>query len=62
MFYIKIADLKIRIRNRYNYVFDLCKNYIIDECDDVDLDVSVSEEQTLLFGSCAECTGGQKHG
>ena len=23
---------------------------------------SVSEEQTLLFGSCAECTGGQKNG
>lgn len=45
MFYIKIADLKIRIRNRYNYVFDLCKNYIIDECDEVDIDVSVSEEQ-----------------
>ena len=45
MFYIKIADLKIRIRNRYNYVFDLCQNYLIDECDDVDMDVSVSEEQ-----------------
>ena len=45
MFYIKIADLKIRIRNKYNYVFALCKNYLTEECDDVDLDISVSEEQ-----------------
>ena len=56
MFYIKIADLKIRIRNRYNYVFDLCKNYIINECDEVDLDVSVSEEQIEKEVAEAEIT------
>ena len=45
MIYIKMAGLKIRIRNKYDYVKNLCKNYIIDEPEDIDLDVSTSNEQ-----------------
>ena len=43
MLYIKIADLKIKIENKYDYVRWLCKDYVIDECEDYDLCVSVSE-------------------
>ncbi len=45
MVYIKIADLKIKIENKYDYVCWLCKDYIIDECEDFDLSVSVSEKE-----------------
>ncbi len=45
MLYIKIADLKIKIENKYEYVRWLCKDYIIDECEDYDLFVSVSDKE-----------------
>ncbi|MBO5415700.1 MAG: hypothetical protein J6A83_03645 [Clostridia bacterium] len=45
MLYIKIADLKIQIDNKYNYVRGLCRDYIIDECEDFDLSISVSEKE-----------------
>ncbi|MBQ8141120.1 MAG: hypothetical protein IJ038_05435 [Clostridia bacterium] len=45
MFYIKIADLKIRIRNKFEYAYRLCKDYVIEEPSGVDLDVSVSDEE-----------------
>ena len=45
MFYIKIADLKIKINNRYEYVYRLCHDYLIDKPDAIDLEVSATEEQ-----------------
>ncbi len=45
MFYIRIADLNIRINNRYEYVYALCKEYLIDTPDKIDMEVSATEEQ-----------------
>ena len=33
MFYIKIADLKIRVDHKYKYVYNLCRDYMIEECE-----------------------------
>lgn len=45
MLYIKIADLKIKIENRYKYLRWLCRDYMIEECEDVDLCISVTEKE-----------------
>ena len=45
MFQIEAADLVIRIENRYDYVQDLCREYITDNNCSPDLTVSVSEEE-----------------
>lgn len=45
MFFIKIAELKVLIRNNYDYVFKLCRDYIIDTPDSFDIEVSATEEQ-----------------
>lgn len=45
MFYIKIADLNICINNKYNYVYSLCKEYLIDKPEKTDIEVSATEEQ-----------------
>ncbi len=47
MLYIRIADLNICIENKYDYLPMLCKDYIIDEPDTVDMSVSVSDEQII---------------
>lgn len=44
MFVIKIAGLNIKIHNKYNFVEQLCKDYIIKE-DNVDLDISATDEE-----------------
>ena len=54
MFCIRIADLNVRIRNKYNYVRRLCKEYIVEDCETVDLDVSVSEDEIAKEVACAE--------
>ena len=43
MFQIKIADLIITIHNKYDYVVNLCKDYIVDG-ETADFEVSVSDE------------------
>ena len=43
MFTIKIADIHVRIRNRYSYTKALCSEYVIEE-NAVDLEVEASEE------------------
>lgn len=44
MFYIKIADLTVCIKNKYNYIFDMCHDYITDNrTSDIDVEVSDSD-------------------
>lgn len=45
MFDIKIADICVRIENRYGYVLHLCRNYIIDTVEAPDLFVRVEEHE-----------------
>ncbi|MBE5928225.1 MAG: hypothetical protein E7267_02455 [Lachnospiraceae bacterium] len=42
MFYIRLADINIRIDNKYEYVRNMCKEYITDS-DDISMQVSVSD-------------------
>ena len=44
MFIIKIAGLNIAIENKYEFVFDICKNYVVDECD-FSFKVTVSDSE-----------------
>ena len=43
MFYIRIADLNVKIENKYPHVQRLCEKYIVDTPNRVDIEVSVSE-------------------
>lgn len=45
MIYIRVADLNIKIDNRYGYLDRHCADYMIDATDDVDISVSVTEEE-----------------
>ena len=45
MFTIQIANINIRIDNRYSYVHRLCRNYLVDNTISEDLFVSVTEEE-----------------
>lgn len=47
MFQIESADLVIRIENRYDYVRELCREYITEEDRLPDLTVSVSEDELI---------------
>jgi hypothetical protein len=44
MFYIKMAGLHIQINNKYKYLEELCRDYIV-KCVSPDLSVSVTDEQ-----------------
>lgn len=54
MFCIRIAELNICIENKYEYVEKLCRDYRVDECDDVDMSVSVSDEHIAREMEIAE--------
>lgn len=54
MLYIRIADLNIRIDNKYDYVERLCREYIIEACDDIDMSVAVDDEVIANEMSIAE--------
>ena len=54
MFTICIAELNIRIENKYEYVRRLCANYVIDDVEMPDMTVGVSEEQIDAEMSVAE--------
>ena len=45
MLYIHIADLNICIDNKYDYLEMLCRGYIIEPTDKVDMTVSVSDDE-----------------
>ena len=45
MLYIRMADMCIRIENKYDHVTHLCRHYTVDPTDRVDLSVSVTDEQ-----------------
>ena len=47
MFTIKIANMTVEIRNRYDYVFHFCKDYIVENVACADLSVEVTEEEIL---------------
>lgn len=53
MFFIKIADLVVKINNKYEYVTELCKDYLIEEAvPDIVVDITdddVLKEQTGKF-------------
>lgn len=44
MFFIKIADLTVKINNRYRYVEKFSEGYITPAVDDPDIDVCITEE------------------
>ena len=46
MFYLKIADLIIKIDNKYDYIKDMCRDYITD-ADTPDIEVIVSDEDIM---------------
>ena len=54
MFCIRMADLTIRICNRYQYVRRLCKDYTIPDVESPDLIVEVTEEEILEEISISE--------
>ena len=43
MFSIRIADLTVKIDNKYEYIQNMCKKYIID-ADEADFEVSASQQ------------------
>ncbi len=43
MFILKLADISIKINNKYNYLEKLCKDYIVEESD-FEFEVTVTEE------------------
>lgn len=45
MFFVKMANLTIQIENRYDYVYNLCRNYLTSPTDCPDMKVAVSEEE-----------------
>jgi len=51
MFIIRIAELNIKINNKYQYVETICKDYLVDfnnfHNNDIDFEVSVSDEELL---------------
>lgn len=54
MFYIRMADINICIDNKYDYVKNLCRNYIVDKMPEPDMVISVSEEVIKEEMSIAE--------
>ena len=44
MFYIKIADLTVKIDNRYHYVEKFCEGYIVPAVDDPDIEVYITDD------------------
>lgn len=45
MFFIRIADLNIQIHNQFSYVKNLCRDYIVEDCLNADLSVTVGEKE-----------------
>ncbi|MBQ8850715.1 MAG: hypothetical protein IJ011_10320 [Clostridia bacterium] len=45
MFFIKIADITVAIKNKYEYVRRLCEKYIIPPVEAPDMTVAVSEDE-----------------
>lgn len=54
MFYIRIAEIDVCIKNKYEYVQKLCRDYIVNEIHAPDLCVEVSGEQIAKELSVAE--------
>ena len=54
MLYIRIAELNICIENKYDYLEKLCREYTIEKPENVDMTVSVSDEQIAQEMSIAE--------
>ncbi len=54
MLYIRIADLNIGIDNKYDYLEKLCKDYIIDKPETLDMSVCVSDGELEHELSIAE--------
>ncbi len=64
MFYIRIAEINICINNTYEYVYNLCRDYLISPVDIPDMTISVSEREIddELKVSSAEVTRGYAEG
>ena len=53
-FIVKFADLKLKIKTRFDYMHEFCKDYLIDDdCYDLEIEVSdqdiIDMKQTLVF-------------
>lgn len=44
MFRIKMADLIIEIDNKYDFTYNLCRDYITNECDHTDMRICINDE------------------
>ncbi len=45
MIYVNMAEITLRIDNKYSHIERLCRNYLMDKTERVDMDMSVSEEE-----------------
>lgn len=45
MFVIRMADINIRINNKYKSAKRLCADYIIDDASPIDMEISVTDEE-----------------
>lgn len=54
MFYIRIAEIDICIKNKYDYVQRLCRDYVVDEMSEPDMCIEVTDEEIAAEISIAE--------
>ena len=60
MFNIRIADIIVNIDNKYDYVKNICKDYIVDDSAAVDIAVEISEK--LIDEELNRATSGVSRG
>lgn len=44
MFSIRVAEITVRIKNKYDYVSRLCKDYIVENTCEPDIEIEIDEE------------------
>ena len=45
MFFIRIADITVCLKNKYSFSENFCRDYVIDACDEPDITVSATDEE-----------------
>lgn len=54
MFYLKMADMNIKVMNHFPYIEEMCRDYIIPEPEAVDLTISTTKEEILAEGEAGD--------
>ena len=54
MFYLKMADMNIRIQNHFPYIEEMCRDYIVPAPEEVDFEVTTTKEEVLAEGEGGE--------